>query len=51
MKGPNIERHFFEQTLRHHVVRMIMRVDEAGQHELARSVNHFGTVAGRQVLP
>src|SRR5215467_9467687 len=30
---------------------MIMRVDEAGHHQLARSVNDFRAGVGRQVLP
>ena len=49
--GPDIEGHFLEQALRHHVMRMIMGVDEPRHDELARGIDDFDAGFGRQIRP
>ena len=45
-RRPDVERHFLEQALRQHVVRVVVRVDEARDDELARGIDDLG--AGRR---
>ena len=51
MQRPDVERHFLEQALRHHVVRMVMGVDETRHDELARGIDDFDAGLRRQVWP
>ena len=39
MQRPDVEGHFLEQALRHHVMRMVVRVDEARHDELAGGID------------
>ena len=51
MEGPDVEGHFLEQALRHHVMRMVMGVHEARHDELARGIDDFDAGVSRQVWP
>src|SRR6516162_2502691 len=46
---PDIEGQFFEQAFRHHVVRMVVGVDEPWDDELAGGVENFNLTVGLKV--
>ncbi len=41
VETPGFERHFLQRAFGQHVVRMVMRIDEAGQHEMPARIELF----------